>query len=146
MQKVARGARGEGGGWGVLEGEKVRGVCALGAVREGRAPQLCRSGGTYAGRRWVVEWACGGEPLGRRAGDRAPGREGGPLRRGRRRAGGGNGRRGRLPRLGSGGRERWRRGECPAGRVGCACGRWGTWRRGLLGLTWGPRVLCGRGA
>ena len=39
MQKVSKGARGEGGGWGVLEGEKVCGVCALGAVRECRAPQ-----------------------------------------------------------------------------------------------------------
>ena len=39
MRKVSKGARGEGGGWGVLEGEKVCGVCALGAGREGRAPQ-----------------------------------------------------------------------------------------------------------
>ena len=113
-------------------------------VRVGR--RSARSGGTYAGRRRVVGWVRGGESLGCRAGDGAPGREGGPPRRGRRRVGGGNGRRGRLPRLGSGGRERWRRGECPAGQVSCACGRWGTWRRGLLCLTWGPRALCGHGA
>ena len=30
---------GQGGGLGALEGEEVRGVCALGAAREGRAPQ-----------------------------------------------------------------------------------------------------------
>ena len=39
VQQVAGGAWGEGGGLGVLEGEEVRGVCALGAAREGRAPQ-----------------------------------------------------------------------------------------------------------
>ena len=50
------------------------------------------------------------------------------------------------PRLGSGGRERWRWGECPVGRVSCVCGYWGTWRRGLPCLTRGPRVLCGQGA
>ena len=40
MQQVAGGGWEEGGGLGVLEGEEVRGVCALGAAREGRAPQV----------------------------------------------------------------------------------------------------------
>ena len=39
MLQVAGAAWGEGGGLGVAEGEEVRGVCALGAAREGRAPQ-----------------------------------------------------------------------------------------------------------
>ena len=37
MQEVSEGARAEGGGQGEAKGEKVSGVRALGAVREGRA-------------------------------------------------------------------------------------------------------------
>ena len=39
MQEVSEGARGEGGGRGEPKGEKVSRVRALGAAREGRAPQ-----------------------------------------------------------------------------------------------------------
>ena len=50
---VAGGAWGEGGGLGVLEGEEVRGVCALGAAREGRAPQgAAVEAYTRGGDRW----------------------------------------------------------------------------------------------
>ena len=146
MQEVAGGGLGGGGRLGGAGGgEGPRSVCTWGSAR-GSGAGGCRSGGIYAGRRRLVGRACEGESLGRRVGERAPGCGGGPPRRGRRRAGGGIGRRGRLPKLRLGGRERKRRGECQAGRVTCACGRWETWRRGLLCLTWGPRALCGRGA
>ena len=53
MQEVSERARGKGAFWGVLEGEKVRGVCALGAVREGRAPQCATvEVHTRGGGRW----------------------------------------------------------------------------------------------
>ena len=146
MQEVSEGARGEVGGRGEAKGEKVSRVCAHGAAREGRAPQRAAvKAYTGGGGRWWSGCA-GGGGHGRGTGDGALGRREGQPRRGGRRVGGGNGRRGKSPRLGSGGRERWRRGACPVGRVSCVCGHWGTWRRGLPCLTRGPRVLCGHGA
>ena len=145
-RKVAGGGA---GGGGQLGGAGERGgqqsVCTRGSARGSGAAE-CRSGGIYPWRNRVVGRVCEGESLWRRAGERAPGCRGGPPRRGKRRAGGGTGRRGRPPKLRFGGPERWRQGEYQAGPVSCACGRWGTWRRGLLCLTWGPRALWGRGA
>ena len=46
MQEVSEGARGEVGGRGEAEGEKVSRVCAHGAA--------CRSEGIYGGRRLMV--------------------------------------------------------------------------------------------
>ena len=69
MQKVAGGGWGEGGGLGVLEGEKVRGACALGAACEGLAPQSAaveaytRGGGGWWG--WCARGSLLGVGLGR---------------------------------------------------------------------------------
>ena len=61
MQEVSEGARGEVGGRGEAEGEKVSRVCAYGAVREGRAPQRAAvKAYTGGGGRWCSGCARGG--------------------------------------------------------------------------------------
>ena len=56
VRRSRGGAWGEGDGLGVLEREKVRGACALGVAREGRAPQ----GATVeAYTRGADGWWCG---------------------------------------------------------------------------------------
>ena len=63
MQEVSEGARGEGGGRGEAKREKVSRVRALGAVREGRAPQRAAvKAYTGGGGRWCSGCARGGLP------------------------------------------------------------------------------------
>ena len=63
MQEFLEGARGEVGGRGEAKEEKVSRVCAHGAVREGRAPQLAAvKAYTGGGGRWCSGCAGGGVP------------------------------------------------------------------------------------